>query len=429
MSKYINIQKLKTAFLYRYFSPLYIGASVLRIGLFIAFTGVIIQVKNLEGNKPFYEGLLGVGYNLPLFVLTPFTGVIADRFRRIKILRFMQIYYMVPTLVLIITTLTGMINYWILFSMTLVYGIGFSINIPAANALLKDIVNKPKDFSSAVGLYGITIRSAQVIGSGFGGIIAHFLNVLSCFIIDFFSHIFAFILFFFVNPTTQEIKTKKEHPLHDLKIGAIHTFKQYPIFITILFITLNGLFGWNYLFQLPIINSYYLHGSNLTLGIIMGVGALGGSLAGFYMSIRVNPFGHVKIMFRSILFTGLFLICFSLSRSVWLTTVFIFFLDFAIVLFMVTATAFVQLIAHNSIRGRVMGFFSMANFGLIPIGSFIFYGIIGGHIGLMNIIMISGIIYVIASIFYFTLMKKLKKRTFKILFSKKEIKKSEIDLI
>jgi MFS family permease len=105
------------------------------------------------------------------------------------------------------------------------------------------------------------------------------------------------------------------------------------------------------------------------LGIFMsasGIGTLIGAL--IVASGRTSEKLRGTIFYSAAGF-GISVVAFGLSRSIPLTIVFMSFIGFFMVLQLVSANTFIQLATPDALRGRVMGFYSMAFMGFMPVGS------------------------------------------------------------
>ena len=73
------------AFAYRDFSLLWMGLLVSNLGTWMQFTALGYYVAALAPNAAigsFYIGLIGLARAVPALVLSPFAGVVADRYPR-----------------------------------------------------------------------------------------------------------------------------------------------------------------------------------------------------------------------------------------------------------------------------------------------------------------------------------------------------------
>ena len=81
-------------------------------------------------------GLIGFAGQIPIFVLAPFGGVIADRRNRHRILITTQTVMMVLAFALAALTLEGSVRVWHIFVLASLLGIANAFDIPARQAFL-----------------------------------------------------------------------------------------------------------------------------------------------------------------------------------------------------------------------------------------------------------------------------------------------------
>jgi MFS family permease len=123
---------------------------------------------------------------------------------------------------------------------------------------------------------------------------------------------------------------------------------------------------------MPVFARDILKGDVGTLGLLMagaGAGALTGAI---FLASRKSPRGLVRIIITASLIFGAGLVLFSFSRMLALSLIFIAVAGFGMVTQMAASNTFIQLIADDDKRGRVMGYYVMAFMGLSPFGSLIF---------------------------------------------------------
>jgi MFS family permease len=97
-----------------------------------------------------------------------------------------------------------------------------------------------------------------------------------------------------------------------------------------------------------------------------GVGALSGAL---FLAARETVRGLSKVITASALLFGASLIAFGLSRVLWLALVSLAFAGFGMMVLMAASNTFLQTVADDDKRGRIVSMYTMAYIGLTPFGS------------------------------------------------------------
>jgi MFS family permease len=96
-------------------------------------------------------GLVGFASQIPVFLLAPVGGAVADRYRRHRILVTTQTVAMLLAFVLAGLTLSGRIEEWHIFALASLLGINNAFDIPARQAFVADMVGR-EDLLNAIAL-------------------------------------------------------------------------------------------------------------------------------------------------------------------------------------------------------------------------------------------------------------------------------------
>ena len=112
--------------------------------------------------------LIGLLQFLPLFVLTPFVGLAADRFDRKTIARITQVLQLGCAATLAWFTSVEAMSLTLLFAVAVVLGIARAFNGPALSALAPNLVPKPI-LPNAIALSSIAWQTGMIAGPALGG--------------------------------------------------------------------------------------------------------------------------------------------------------------------------------------------------------------------------------------------------------------------
>lgn len=118
----------------------------------------------------FWLGALAAADAMPVLVLGPFGGVLADRFDRRKISAATQTILAVIAVILTIMTVTGWITIWSLFALALARGFTFAFWQPVRLALMPNLVPR-EEIPTAIALNSSTFNAAQFVGPAFAGVL------------------------------------------------------------------------------------------------------------------------------------------------------------------------------------------------------------------------------------------------------------------
>jgi MFS family permease len=118
---------------------------------------------------------------LPLFFLSPWAGVLADRFDRKRILIFADLARAVVVAAFVLVQWTGLI--WLLYLLTVIQFSLSSLFQPAHAAVIPNLVSE-RDLVAANALDGFTWSVMLAVGALLGGIATTLLGITACFLLD-----------------------------------------------------------------------------------------------------------------------------------------------------------------------------------------------------------------------------------------------------
>jgi len=124
-------------------------------------------VYRLTGSSVLLGSVNFVG-QIPLFLLSPVGGVVADRYHRHRIVIATQIASMVLASILALLTLSGVIKIWEIFVLSLLLGIVNAFDIPARQAFLVEMTSR-EDLINAIALNSSAFNGARIAGPAIAG--------------------------------------------------------------------------------------------------------------------------------------------------------------------------------------------------------------------------------------------------------------------
>ena len=106
---------------------------------------------------------------LPVLLLSPYAGVIADRFPKRRLLQLTQLTMAAASLVLGVITVTGVVEVWHVYTLAFVFGIGSAFDAPARQSFVSEMVDQD-EVTNAVGLNSAAFNLARILGPGLAGL-------------------------------------------------------------------------------------------------------------------------------------------------------------------------------------------------------------------------------------------------------------------
>jgi MFS family permease len=122
----------------------------------------------LSGSATMLGIVTGLG-GLPMLLLAPLGGVVADRFPRKNVIYVAQTILAAGALALALLSLLGMLEVWHLAALAMLQSVAFSFNMPARQSLLMEVVG-PGLTRSAAALNSAAPNFSRVVGPSVAGV-------------------------------------------------------------------------------------------------------------------------------------------------------------------------------------------------------------------------------------------------------------------
>lgn len=379
-------------------------------GQFVSLTGTWMQsvaqswlVYRMTGSV-LLLGTIGFASQIPVLLLAPIGGSVADRYDRHKILIVTQTAAMILAGILAFLTLTGSVQIWHLMVLAAGFGIANAFDIPARQAFVTDMVGR-EDLINAIALNSSMFNGARIVGPAIAGILVAAVGEGWCFLGNAVSYI-AVIGGLLAMKITPVVRTSLKSPIADIAEGFGYVAKTSPIRALLLLLGLVSLMGMPYAVLMPVFADKYLGGGSGTLGILMGASGIGALIAALTLASRKQVFGLGKWVAGACAGLGLALILFSLSRNIWLSAVLLIPVGFAMMTQMSSSNTLVQAMIPDEIRGRVMSVYSMMFMGMAPLGALL-AGTIAEIIGPAETVAIGGCVCIVGGLIFASQLRRL----------------------
>ncbi len=354
-----------------------LGNLVSQLGTWSQYVGVGWAAKQLTDSK----FAIGVAFAAPLaasLFLSPVAGVIADRVDRRKLVMWGNASMAIPPFIIGSLLMRDAIGVGMLIFLVFLGGVAQAITMPATLALVPQLV-PAEELQQAVALNSGLINATRIIGPGIGGIAISLWGIGWAFHLNAISFFAVVIAWAFVHVPAMPETVETESFGARLRGGFDYARGNRNVG-RLLLLTAVGAFCVMHAPLMPVIVKDVLHGDAATYALMSsapGVGALiGALLAGEITSGRARRF----TMAACSIGVAIALLAVSLSRVVLVTAASLVVFGFCFFLLSALITTVVVLATVDEYRGRVMGFLSMANAGIVPVSAIV-AGFLASFIG------------------------------------------------
>lgn len=369
---------LLRALRHRNFRLFFGGQLVSLIGTWMQTVAQSWLVYRLTGSS-LLLGLVGFTSQIPVFLLSPLGGAMADRYSRHRIVITTQSTMMVLALILATLTLSGQVRVWQIMMLAALMGTANAFDIPARQAFIVEMVGK-QNLMNAIALNSSMFNGARVVGPAVAGLVVAGIGEGWCFLANGVSYIAVIAGLLMMRLQARPPQQLKGSPLQHVVEGFRYARDTAPVRAILLLVGLVSIVGMPYTVLMPIFADQILRGGARGLGILMGSTGMGALLGALTLAARSGVRGLGKLIAFASAGFGLSLILFSLSRSFWLSAALLVPAGYSMMLQMACSNTLLQSMVPDRLRGRVMALYSMMAMGMAPFGA-LFAGTAASHLG------------------------------------------------
>jgi MFS family permease len=374
------------------------------VGQLISLVGTWMQsvaqswlIYRLTGSAALL-GLIGFAGQIPIFVLAPLGGLLADRLNRHRVLIATQSIMMVLAFALAAVTLGGIVREWHIFVLASLLGVVNAFDIPTRQAFLAETVSRD-DIGNAIALNSSMLNGARIVGPAIAGIIVAAFGEGWCFLLNAISYLAVIGALLMMHVDQVPHPGAHVSAWESIIEGFVYSWKTRPVRALLLLLGLVSLMGMPYSVLMPVIASSVLGGGPNAYGLLLaasGVGALAGAAL---LTLRKSVRGLGRWVAVSAVSFGLALIAFSFSRVLWISTALLIPAGFFMMVEMAASNTLIQSMIPNRLRGRVMSVYSMMFMGMAPMGALV-AGALAAPLGAPITVAIGGAICAVGGVVF-----------------------------
>ncbi len=352
----------------------YGGQAISLIGTWMQMTAQSWLVYSLTGSSTLL-GVVVALQTLPVLLLAPYGGVIADRVDKRKMMIALQGAMGVQALILGVLTVTGSVTVFEIGALAVLLGLNNAFENPSRQSFMLELVG-PEHLRNAVTLNSVLVNVARTIGPAVAGILISTVGGGVCFLANAAS--FVAVVYSLgrmntalLNPTPPAPRAKGQ-----LREGLRYIGSTPGLAVPLLMMALVGCLTYEFQVSLPVMASRGLHGGASAYGFMtaaMGVGAVGGGLV---MASRGKT--GLRILILAAFGYGITMLLATAAPTVAFELIALMLVGATSIFFMSSGNSTLQLGSAPEMRGRVMALWFVAFQGSTPIGGPIVGAVMAG---------------------------------------------------
>ena len=343
-------------------------------------------------------GFVGFAGQIPVFLLAPIGGAVADARGRHPILVATQTASMLLAFVLAGLTLAGRVQVWHVFAIAALVGMVNAFDIPARQAFVADMVGRG-DLVNAIALNSSMFNGARIIGPAVAGALVATIGEGWCFFLNGVSYVAVISGLLLMRLAARPRPRREGSGLANIIEGFRYVARTAPVRALLLMLGLVSLAGMPYAVLMPVFADRILHGGPRALGLLMGASGLGALAAAGVLATRDGIRGLGRWVALAAAGFGVSLMLFASSTTLWLSAAALVPTGFCMMLQMASSNTLIQSMVPDALRGRVMSIYSMMFMGMAPFGALL-AGTLADRIGAPATVAGGGAVCVVGAVVF-----------------------------
>ncbi len=340
------------------------------MAFFFAMNGQFIVRSYLAfklTDSAFALGMVNLAVAIPMLLISPFGGVVADRVEKRKLILVGQAFLIVSELFILSMLITEQLELWHLLATVFLMGVIFPFIMPARQAIVVNIVGRD-GLGNAMALQMGGMNAARVAGPVFAGFLLSFIGVQWTYGLALILYFTALAAMSRVSPSYPDPDREPKSVMGDLTDGFRYVWSDKPVRALMALSIVPILLAMPFQTLLVVFAEDVWDVGSTGLGILQAAAGFGGILGSVFVAWRGDSKRRVRIMLSTLLAFGGTLFLFAISPWFLLALPLVLISDvFASIFTTVNSTA-IQLLIPDAVRGRVMSLMMMT-FGLTPLGT------------------------------------------------------------
>lgn len=356
----------------RYFA----GQSVSLVGTWMQTVAQGWLVLQLTGSGTAL-GLVAAVQFLPIFLLGPYGGVLADRMDKRRLMLATQSALGLMALSLGLLVVTGAVRLPMVVALAFGLGLTTAVDNPARQAFAQEMVG-PERLRNAVTLNSIIPNVARAAGPAIAGVLIATAGTGPCFLINAATYVAVIAALLHMDVAALSPSPRAAREPGQVREGMRYVGRTPELLVPLIMLAMVGTLTYEFQVVLPLLARGPLGGGAGTYGLLssaMGLGAVAGGLAfaGRRGGTGLRPLTRAAVAF------GASMLLLAAAPTTALAVAALVVVGAASIAFLSTGNSTLQLAAEPRFRGRVMALWAVAFLGSTPIGAPI-VGAISEHV-------------------------------------------------
>ncbi len=386
----IRRASILAALQYRDFRLLWIGLLVSNLGTWMQFTAMGYFVARLAGSPhraAFDLGILGAARAVPVLILSPLAGVVADRLPRRRVLFVTNTTMALAALTLALLATAHRLDMTGLVLVSAVSSAAMAFDSPTRQSWVPLLVER-EYVGNAVGLNSVAFNAPAVVGPALAGLLIVWIGVAGAFYFNAAATLAVVVAVMMMQPSPAPA-ARRESTLLAIRQGIAFLLRHPALRWIILAQLVTSLLARPYSQLVPALAVNLLHASARGLGwavSAIGIGGFGGAIVTAYFAQRER---RSALWVQSGIVMSVAVLCLGLVPSLAFALPLLFAAGVGTLASLGVTNTLIQTLSPDDVRGRALSIYTMIAIGVVPLGALV-DGAIAAAIGLREMFVLAG---------------------------------------
>lgn len=333
-------------------------------------------VLEMTGSGTAIGGVTSLQF-LPLLLLAPVTGYIADRFDKKRVLLLSQVISALLAVLLGALVLLDLVELWMVFALAFTLGIVSGFENPARHAFVMEMVGR-NQLANAVAINSMVMSISRVVGPAIAGLLIVVVGVGICFLVNALTFLVFITALLLIRENDLTRSDSVPQPRGYLKTSASTIVADPRLYVPLIMSVVVGLFSHEFEVILPLMARFTFSGDADTFGLMFASVGIGSAVGGLRSAVRHGD--STLSLDRSAVILGIAMAAAAVAPLLWIEMAVLVVVGAASTIFSIDSNVMLQLASPTNMRGQVLALRAAAFLGARPVGAPIL-GWIGEHVG------------------------------------------------
>jgi MFS family permease len=310
-------------------------------------------------------GLIVALQTLPVLLLGPYGGVIADRVNKRRLMIILQSAMGLQALALGLLTVTGTVQVWEIGMLAFVLGLNNAFENPARQSFMMELVGA-EHLRNAVSLNSVLVNVARSIGPAVAGLLIATVGEGVCFLANSASFVAVVLSLTTMDATLLTPSRPTPRARGQLREGLRYIRSTPELAVPLVMMGIAGCLTYEFQVSLPVMADKGLHVGATGFGFMTAAMGIGAVFGGLFVAARGKT--GLRPLIAAAGAFGITMALATLAPNLAVELIALALVGAGSVAFMSTGNSTLQLGAEPEMRGRVMSLWFVAFQGSTPIG-------------------------------------------------------------